>query len=160
MSTDAIRKELEQLAEQHDGLVTPGAVVERARDPESPLHDRFTWDDSEAAERWRLEEARQLLRVFVVERPAEGAFTPVRAFVSLSTDRAAGGGYRTLQSVMNDEQLRAQMLRDALVELRSFEQKYRQLERLSPVFRAVERVAAAVERKAAKGKDACVAKVA
>ena len=75
----------------------------------------------------------------------------MRAFVSLSTDRMAGGGYRTLQSVMSDEQLRNQMLRDALGELRAVEQKYRRIERLSPVFAAVDRVAKAIEREEKKG---------
>jgi hypothetical protein len=31
------------------GQISPEMVVEEARDPASPLHDYFTWDDEEAA---------------------------------------------------------------------------------------------------------------
>jgi hypothetical protein len=42
-------------------------VVEAARDPNSPLHSAFTWDDAEAAEQYRLAQARVLLRRVRVE---------------------------------------------------------------------------------------------
>jgi hypothetical protein len=44
------------------GLLQPFDVVEAARDPGSPLHDSFEWNDSVAAERYRLEQARRLIR--------------------------------------------------------------------------------------------------
>jgi hypothetical protein len=37
-------------------------VREVARDPVSPLHRYFTWDDGEAAERYRLGQAERLIR--------------------------------------------------------------------------------------------------
>jgi hypothetical protein len=39
------------LIERHDGVVTPDLVVDDARDPTSPLHEFFEWDDRDAAER-------------------------------------------------------------------------------------------------------------
>lgn len=65
MDTERKKKILERLQslEGDDGRITPEAVVEDARDPESPLHDEFEWDDSVAAEKYRLEQARRLLRV-------------------------------------------------------------------------------------------------
>lgn len=39
---------------ENDGRLTPAEVLEEARNPESPLHDQFTWDDTEAAEKYRL----------------------------------------------------------------------------------------------------------
>ena len=64
----------------HDefGTLTPELVVDVARDPEHPLHSRFEWDDSIAAEKWRLEQAGQLLRVTF--RPDPGKPTDLRAF--------------------------------------------------------------------------------
>lgn len=37
-------------------------VVEVARDPANPLHSRFEWDDSKCGIRFRIEQARQLVR--------------------------------------------------------------------------------------------------
>lgn len=44
------------------GRVTPRQVVDAARDPSNPLNSHFTWDDSEAAEKHRENEARSLIR--------------------------------------------------------------------------------------------------
>lgn len=47
---------------QHDdGRLDPREVVEDARDPASPLHDSFEWDESTAAEQYRLLQARRLI---------------------------------------------------------------------------------------------------
>ena len=51
---EMIRQELIRLAEEHNGYLSPDTVVEAAADPGSVLHDRFTWDDTEAARRFRL----------------------------------------------------------------------------------------------------------
>lgn len=133
---ELVRNEIEKLAD--GGLIRPADVVEAARSPDSVLHDYFTWDDGEAAEKWRLEEARRLIRVVVVKQVNEAE--PVRAFVSLSTDRIAGGGYRAIAEVLDDEELNERMLQDALDELGSFQRKYERLAALKPVFRATEEV--------------------
>ena len=61
------REALLALAELHQGRVTPEIVVEAARDPASPLHSAFTWDDAQAAHEHRLAQARVLLRRVRVE---------------------------------------------------------------------------------------------
>jgi hypothetical protein len=45
------------------GELTPSIVVEEAEDEESPLHDRFEWDNDKAAHEYRLAQARTLIRV-------------------------------------------------------------------------------------------------
>jgi len=57
-----LRTELLKIRDKR-GLLTPPIVVEEASDPDHPLHHRFTWDNDEAARRWRLTEASSLLRV-------------------------------------------------------------------------------------------------
>jgi hypothetical protein len=52
---------IEATADAH-GHVTPEGVVNAARDPASPLHDKFEWDDGVAAEQYRKEQARSLIR--------------------------------------------------------------------------------------------------
>ena len=139
---DAIRAEIERL--ERDGKIRPVDVVEAAADESSPLHDCFTWDDGEAAHQYRLIEARNLLRVYVVRPDAEEGPT-VRAFVSLTSDRVEkGGGYRAIADVMSDQELYSQMLSDAVVQLRNVQKKYKAIKELASVWSAVDDV----ERKA------------
>jgi hypothetical protein len=117
----------------------PKAVVEAVRGDENHrLRDYFTWDKDEALDKIQLIEARQLIRVVVMDVP--GSTDSVRAYVSLTPDRKGGedgsGGYRSTVEVMGDKELRSLMLRDALTELRTFERKYRKLEALGPIFDA------------------------
>lgn len=56
-----VAEELESLRDK-DGLLHIEKVVEAARDPDSPLHKHFQWNDGEAAHRYRLGQARALIR--------------------------------------------------------------------------------------------------
>ena len=117
-------------------LLTPQEVLDAARDPNSILHEHFTWDDGEAAEKWRLEEARGLI-VSVHVIVSEVKPVPVRAFVSLTTDRAEGKGYRALVEVLSDEARRAVLLEDALNDLARVKARYETLTELAQVWDAL-----------------------
>lgn len=133
MTNQAVIDELERIAKEHGGELKPEDVVEAARAKSSPLHDHFTWDDSEAAQRYRLYEARQLIRVTLTYVGDDR--TPMRVFVSLTPDRKAeGGGYRPTASVLVNAKQRAQLLADALAEMERFQAKYATLKELSEVF--------------------------
>lgn len=137
----AVVQELKRLAEEGDGVLTPESVVEAARVKSCPLHKCFEWDDSEAAAAWRLHQARNLLRVCVQILPNEKAGKECKVFVSLTPDREeTGGGYRLLTRVLSQADQRAQLLADALAEMRVFEAKYEALTELADVFAAIRRV--------------------
>jgi hypothetical protein len=115
--------------------------VEEAADPASPLHDHFQWDDTIAGRQWRLQQARQLIRVTVEAIQYQQAAYHVRVFTSLTPDRVIeGGGYRVTALVMDTEALRQQLLADALMELSRFQRKYRSLMELIKVFDAIRQV--------------------
>jgi len=134
---DAIKLELERLT--RSGVIRPVDVVEAAKNKKSPLHACFTWDDGEAAQQFRLLEARNLLRVYVTVEGVQAE--NVRAFVSLSTDRIKeGGGYRAIADVIGDDELRTQYLQDAFVQLRNLQQRYRSIQQLAGVWREVDKV--------------------
>jgi len=130
-----INRELQAL-EQRDGVLMPDRVVEFASDPKSALHSQFEWDDGEAAHQWRLEQARSLIRV-VVRMVGDSDPTPRRAYVSLKRDRVKSGGYRTLVSVLEDPELRAEMLEQARDEAKSWSVRYRELQELAKIHDAV-----------------------
>lgn len=140
ITDERIVNELQRLADDHGGILQPQVVVDSARNPESPLHDHFEWDETEAARQWRLLQARNLIRVVVkYERLSNGQPLPCRVFVSLTPDRESdGGGYRVTSAVMSDEALRLQLLADARQEMVTFRAKYARLSELVDVFKAME----------------------
>ena len=65
---------LERILDANEGDLTPGAVVTEARNPESPLHHHFEWDNAKAADAHRLNQARALIqsyRLHVVDERGE-----------------------------------------------------------------------------------------
>lgn len=137
---DRIAEELKRLAAANGGLLMPQHVVTAARPETSVLHGEFTWDDGEAAERYRLWEARQLIRVHVQVEPVGQKDVETRVFVSLTPDRGNGGGYRLTTAVMSNDEYRQQLLADALAELRVFQNKYAQLKELASVMKPIARL--------------------
>lgn len=119
---DDIKKELERIESEH-GVIVPEAVVEAARDPGCPLHEHFTWDDSKAAESWRIVEARKLIARVRVEMVGQQQSTyNVRAFTHLSTDKT---GYRSLSNITADASLSETLRRDLAKDLERLVSKYR-----------------------------------
>lgn len=162
-----IQQEIERLQKKYGGLLKAPDLVKEAKSPSSPVHDCFEWDNSAAAYNWRLEQARHLIRVYVTVIDADGP-KECRAFVSLSADRATGGGYRTMVSVLNDDALRANLVADAMDEMERFRNKYASLKELAAVFDAMDRVmskskatvAAVVAKKNINGKQTAMARAA
>jgi hypothetical protein len=127
--TERVEKELQALRDEL-GLLVPHVVVEWARvNTESALHSQFEWDDSKAAEEYRIWQARRVIAVYVVADGGE------RKFVSLSIDRKRdGGGYRDVEVVLKDEELRKVLVRDALMELKRVRAKYEHVKELASVY--------------------------
>jgi hypothetical protein len=102
-----LRDELQSIYDQH-GQLTPMLVLDQARAAEHPLHDRFEWDDSAAAESWRREQAHRLIRsVRVVYRPATATerARDIRAFQAVRGENPENGGfiYEPVEDIARDE---------------------------------------------------------
>ena len=138
MKNVKVIEELRRISDKNGGLLLPQHVVREARNPRSVLHSRFEWDNTKAAEEHRLWQARQLISVCVEIIPGTDKLT--QAYVSVSTDRAVGGGYRTMVQVLSNEDLRKQFLEDALRDLNTFQQKYSKLRALAGVFAEIRKV--------------------
>ena len=137
-----ITDELNLIKDQNNGFLDPVAVVEFARNKATALHGRFEWDDGEAAERYRIWQARMVIRMELTVIPGDTRERSVRAFVSLLDDRRAetDNGYRCMLEVLTDSDLREQLLDEAKKEMLYFRRKYSQLSELSKVFEAMEEV--------------------
>jgi hypothetical protein len=141
-TNQAVTKELKRIAAAHGGELQPKTVVDAARFKTSVLHHYFDWNDSSAAEKYRLWQARMLIRVLVsYVETSDGERVPCRVFVSLTPDREDDSGYRITTAVLSDPAQRQQLLADAKAEMKRFMLKYRRLTELAEVFTAMQKVA-------------------
>ena len=127
--------ELREIEKQGGGVLHPETVVEYASDPKTALHSAFEWNDTEAARKYRIEQARKLIRVVCEYEPHTGQ--EVRAFVAIHAERYDDGGYRHMPTLLTTKDGRQSVLETALWELDAFERKYKGLKELADVFAAI-----------------------
>jgi len=116
------RKLLTKMARQNGGVLKVEDVLQEAKEEHSILHKHFEWDDTEAAAQYRRQQARALIARCKITM-VETAPVEIRAFVSLPTDREAGGGYRLTSEVVGNEYMKAEMLRDIQLTIARWTQK-------------------------------------
>jgi len=102
---DQIRRELEGIADKHDGALLPEDVVRVAQDPAHLFHDRFEWDDAKAGHAHRIEQARTLIRSVRVEVRLEERTIKTVGYVQNPTNRVGEAGYISLPRVQSDEDM-------------------------------------------------------
>lgn len=139
-SPQKIGESLEKICADNGGELTASAVLEIARDPKHLLHGFFEWDDKIAAEAYRLDQARAVIRLVRIEDGETGE-TP-RAFMSVVTDK--GRSYRRFNDIKNSDDLREAVLAQAQRDLEAFEMRYRTLKE---VLEHVSKAKAAVVRR-------------
>jgi len=146
---DKVAKLIRQLYRQHGGTLHPADIVEAARDPASPLHRMFNWDDSTAADEYRLWQARKLIARVRVSVPVTPTKTiTVRAYHALRSER---GGYRHTRDIISDADLRESLLSQLADDLAGVRERYSMVAKVAEakkVFSAIEEFVGA--RKAAK----------
>jgi hypothetical protein len=140
--TKEIKAELDRLkSAARDKRLRWQDVVLAARDKSSPLHAYFDFNREAAMEHYLRAQAEELIASYtVVVMTDSGEKVRTRAFVSISTDRQNGGGYRSILDVLSDEDLKQQMLLDALSDLAAFKERYKELKELSAIFEAIKKV--------------------
>lgn len=141
-----VSEELAEIQRQNNGLLDPQMVVDYARNPETALHSRFEWDDTEAAEKYRLWQARQIIRMelVVIEEPVTKQTIQIRQYVSLPSDRIITGrerkGYREITSVLKDDEKRQELFEAAKQDMIIFKRKYQMLQQVSKVINAIDEI--------------------
>lgn len=133
---------LKSIAEKHDGLLAAYDVVKAAKSPRSQLHGYFNWDDSSAAQAYRLEQARHLIRATIQYIDVAGGIKEVSVFCSLSSDHEEGG-YRQTIDVLANKEYRDTLLADAMAEMKAFVEKYENLKALAVVIKQMKKALAA-----------------
>lgn len=124
--------ELERIYNDN-GAIEPSVVVEESRNENAPLHPCFEWDDEVAADEWRKQQARNIIgSIMIVGETPDESYT--RAFVHVESE------YQPLSIVLKSAEKTEELFANALRELRTFEAKYSELEKLRPVFKAISEI--------------------
>lgn len=116
---------------------TTAQILDKARDEKTELHKFFDWDDAEAAEKWRLQQARHIVCNLVIKEKTDAPKPEVRVF--FKTDNESG--YKPTALIMQDKDEYQKLLARALAELNSFRAKYKSLTELDGVFDAIDQLA-------------------
>lgn len=132
-----VGQHLDRLRKEFKGEITPKDVVQDARNPNSPLHPFFEWDDSEAAEQYRLQQARGLIRAVVAvytsdDEPAK----KMKAYVHVREPGA--NHYRETQHALSQSSTREAVLRRAWEELQQWKRRYRDLEEFAQLVETID----------------------
>lgn len=123
-----IGEALAKIAKDNQGAIKPQDVVEAAKAASNPLHKHFEWSNTKAAEQYRLDQARHLLRAVDIVDDTKGADRNIRAFISVPTTKETGPiSYRTVQAVMKSLDLQQAILIQAEKDLSAFLARYAEL---------------------------------
>lgn len=107
---------LNRLADDLGGALSPRDVVDAAKNEASPLHPYFDWDDERAADHWRLEQARRLLRVRITYQPLPANVrVAIPLFSSAWPNRGSGArSYQRTVVMLTEEEQADRLALDAL----------------------------------------------
>lgn len=131
LHADDVGRRLTEL-QRRDGHVTAESVVEDARPVDSPLHPAFEWDDEIAAEEYRKDQARCLIRSVVIRDVTPEQSNPVRAFVM------GTAAYTSTVVAMQRQSEREVVLRRARRELEQWRRRYEYLEEFADIIAAID----------------------
>lgn len=129
----------EQLSATEEGL-TARTLLDANKPEEAPLHNDYEWNDTIAAEEWRLHQSRHFINSIAIVKSMPDKEEPelVRAFHIVSEAHK----YEPIAAIVEEPDKYEILLNNALSELAAFTQKYNTLKELIPVFKAISEVKA------------------
>lgn len=117
---------------ESEGRLSAKNLLDENRPEDAPLHGEFEWNDTEAAEKYREQQARHIINSLVVcHEKAE----PVRAYFKIETTENT---YQSINVIFQNSDKAARLFEIAMRELVSIKNKYSRIERLSKVWGAIE----------------------
>lgn len=126
--------------EQEFGEVTPKNFLDASRPEDSPTHKLFEWRDEKAAELYRTEQSRHVIRDLRVEIVDNDKTFTAPAFVNVHTANDGYASYQNIVHVFSCKEKRDSVLDRAYRELQMFKTKYSNFVELSRVITAIDEV--------------------
>ena len=140
VSATTVGKALESI-EQREGTVTAKSFLEYSRSEDAETHSMFEWDDSKAAEKYRLSQSGNIINQLAVEivyaentEPTELSVNlegevqrkqVVSAYLNIAPKSTkASASFVNLFDALGDDERKKQVLANAKGELTAFKRKY------------------------------------
>ena len=127
---------LERVRVTNNGRLAPRDVLAEATPKSSPLHPYFEWNNGKAANKYRIEQAKYLIRSIDAVTVERAPAPPIRAFVSVV--RGEDRSYTSTAHALSDPELREQVLHAAWREFDALRAKHRELSEFAAVFGAID----------------------
>ncbi len=120
------------------GMLTAKNLVDISRPEDAELHDYFEWRDDVAAEKYREEQSRYLIRAIVViesDDDCEEESEPVKVYYNIEEQDE---NYYSIDTIVKSEDKAEKLYQMAISDLKKFEKRYQVIaDRLQPVFSAI-----------------------
>jgi hypothetical protein len=128
-----VGEEIQRITVQNGGCIKPHNIVAHAQAVTSPIHRCFEWNNKLAAEKYRIEQAKYMLRsIVVVQQVPDDEPLLVRAFVSIKKNDEPV--YTSIHRAVNDPEQWEFVLASAYEELKAWRQKYKDLQQFANIF--------------------------
>ena len=115
-----------------NGNLTPLDLLKSAKPIKSSIHKYFEWDDTKAAHKWRLEQAREIISILYIEVND----IETRAYESIYIENE-GREYKNINSILDSSKLLDQVLDKAIQEITYWENRYKNLSELRGIFKEI-----------------------
>lgn len=139
IDANVVGRHIEMLREKFKGELTPQDILDDARHDNSPLHNFFEWNDSAAAEQYRLQQARGLIRAVVAIYTREDEGKPaVRTKAYVHINEPSAPHYREASHAMSQAKTRKLVLDRAWNELKAWKSRYKHLEEFAGLIRVID----------------------
>ena len=119
---------------------TPEQVLELARNPKTELHKCFDWNDTTAAEKWRIQQARKVcMSITVKVEQVRNDPIKIRVIQHDPEERA----YRPIVYTLRNDDEYSRLLNQAKKEMIAFRNRYKSITELEGVMDEIEAALAA-----------------
>lgn len=139
LAAKVVGEELERIREKH-GELRPEIVVEESKASRAKLHKLFEWSDSEAATKWRVHQARNIINVLhVTYKGKDNRRVTVSPFVVTGNiSDMETRQYEPIEVVMADPEKRRSMIEACLHRLLRIRDEYRAYQEFDRVWQAID----------------------
>lgn len=124
--------EIQTLGESY----TPQDIVELAKDRKTELHKCFDWNNKEAADKWRVHQARMICcsLMVVIQPQEEKPPISLRVIQHDMEDQA----YKPVVLTVRNEDEYQRLLNQAIGEMQAFQRRYQKIVELENVINEIE----------------------
>lgn len=132
VDANTVGETIHRIEEKH-GECTANLLLDEAREENSPIHTLFEWDDTTAAEKFRLRQATEIITAIAVVMDDDKKEAPtIRAFANVGAKN--NGSFISMHKALSSEESRRIVLTHALDELKAFKAKYATLKEFVKIF--------------------------